>query len=133
MPSLIPSQTIAQMRRLRTATLLDTCAIKVRTQSDVSGGVTESLATVLTLPCRVQKPSRGTLEQFAAGQLTSKPDAEVAFAPGTEIDPTVSILACSGIIATDAGNVAWARTFEVIGDTGATSVSVERVYPVREV
>lgn len=129
---LIPTSTRAVMRRIRTRTLVDTAQVQVRTQSDVPGGVAESWTTAATLPCRVQKPSQGTMERFAAGQLTAKPDADVAFAPGTTIASTSRVVA-SGITETDAGNVAWSRTLEILGDSGPTSVTVERVYPARDV
>jgi len=72
------------------------------------------------------------MERFAAGQLVAKPDAEVAFAPATTV-ATTSRLLVSGVTETDTGSTGWSRTLEIIGDEGPSSVTVERVYPVRDV
>lgn len=119
------------MRRLRARTLVDSCAVQVLTQVEIPGGVQDVWVTALTLSCRMQKPSRATMERFAGGQLNGKPDGDVAFAPATDIALT-SRLVVTGVTETDVGDVGWTRTVAIIGDSGDTSVTVERVYPVRD-
>lgn len=129
---LIPSRTRAVMRRVRARTLVDTCAVQVKVSVEIPGGTQEQWSTALTLPCRLEQPTTADNERFAAGQLTAKPDAVVAFAPATTI-ATTSRLVVTGVTETSAGNVAWSRTLEIVGDSGPSSVTVERRYPARDV
>ena len=133
MPSpLIPASTRAAMRATRTRTLVDTCAVQVQTQSDTPGGVADSWSTAMTVPCRVESPTVADSERFRAGQLRAEPTAVVAFAPGTTIAST-SRLVVTGSVETGVGTASWTRTLEVLGDSGPTSVTVERRYPCRDV
>lgn len=129
---LIPSRTRAVMRRIRERTFVDAIAVQLPTSSEVDGGTSTTYATAVTLAGRVEAPGTAERERFAAGQLRAEPTCVVAVPAGSELNINARLIA-TGSVDTGVGAAAWTRTLEILGDSGPTSVTVERKYPCRDV